>query len=900
MPKLPLEQDTCSIFGFDCREILDNAPVGIFITTPGGRYVMANQTLADMYGYDSPRALMESVTDIAGQIYVAPRDRDAFKHLVEQQDRITNFESTRMRRDGTVFWVSLNARAERDARGKVNRYLGFSTDITERKKLEQTLLQANQSLKQSSRMARVGGWELNLATGVLHYSPITREIHEVEPDYVPNLENALNFYKEGENRQKIIEVVSRCMESGDSYDVELQIVTAKGNDRWIRTMGEADFQNGRCVRIFGTIQDITGCKTAREQLQASEARNKALLNALPDMIFLFNRQGVFLDFHASHGSLLFDPADFLGRNAHEVLPAETADLVVFQINRIAAHGECDALGYEAEVNGEIRYFESRMVTCGADFLAIVRDLTDLTRSQETLRDISRQLGKITDNTTDLVALTDLEGNFKYLSKSHQLLGYDITSMIGENILDFVHPEDKPKIISSFEDFLAGRDGARKGELRYLCADGSHLWLETVGSFIHDDLGDLKEILFTSRDVTERKKYEKALLQRNAEFKAAERLARMGAWKYDSDSDVFTGSETAAEILGLRSGGSIPFDEVLSFIHEEDRSLMADIRGCAPPSTLSFDFDLRLDILGSKKWIRVVGARNDNSGDNAVLGMIMDITEKKVSEIQRDEQREQLIQASKMASLGTLVAGVAHEISNPNNLIVLNAPILERVWNESLPILEKHAHHKKDFELAGTPFSQMRDHVLELFSGIHEGSRRITRIVTELKDFARQSSLNMTEFVDINNVAESALALIRKTIHAHTDNFRIFLEPDLPLTLGDSQKLEQVMVNLLINACQALTDKTQAVALETFSVEEDKAVGFKVIDQGEGISPDMLDRILDPFYSTRHGVGGTGLGLSISSSIIQNHKGAMRFQSHPGQGTTVTVIIPSASPETFST
>ncbi|MFN2267205.1 MAG: ATP-binding protein, partial [Desulfonatronovibrio sp.] len=394
------------------------------------------------------------------------------------------------------------------------------------------------------------------------------------------------------------------------------------------------------------------------------------------------------------------------------------------------------------------------------------------------------------------------------------------------------------------------------------------------------------------DITRRKQIEQELIQSNMDLKMAEEVAGMGSWKYDPENDVFTGSDGFLRIMGNRNLKQICFKEFLKLVHIEDQTEVSRVWENVLNSYQSFDFDFRLAVNQRIKCLRMVGAAQTSLDGRSVsaMGMIMDISEKKALELKKKQQQEHLAQASKMAALGTLVAGVAHEINNPNNLIMLNTPILEKVWKDSLPVLEAHQCTDTEFRIAGLPFNVMKDYTARLFSGVKEGSTRISKIVSELKDFARQSPLDMSRYVDINEVAESALTLVQKTMSKFTDNFSLNLQSDPPLILGDFQKLEQIVVNLLINAGQALDNKSQAVSLKTFHDIEQKSVGFKVIDQGIGIPAENMKRIFDPFFSTKRETGGTGLGLAISSSIIQDHHGQMYIESTPGQGTEVTVML----------
>lgn len=275
---------------------------------------------------------------------------------------------------------------------------------------------------------------------------------------------------------------------------------------------------------------------------------------------------------------------------------------------------------------------------------------------------------------------------------------------------------------------------------------------------------------------------------------------------------------------------------------------------------------------------------DESGNlQGVIEYFQDITE-------HVRDKEKLMQASKMASLGTLVAGVAHEINNPNNFIMLNAPLLQDAWQDALPILEKYAVEHGDFKLAGLPFSRISGKIPKLYDGITGGSKRIKHIVNDLKDFARQSPINTGNDVDMNQVIVKTLQLTRKLINKYTDDFEVHYSDNLPLVRGDFQKLEQVIINLILNACQALPARNRKVRAGTSYSRDMRAVLVEITDEGEGINPEDLPRIIDPFFSTRKKTGGTGLGLAVTSSIVKDHGGVLEFLSAPGKGTRVRLYL----------
>lgn len=277
---------------------------------------------------------------------------------------------------------------------------------------------------------------------------------------------------------------------------------------------------------------------------------------------------------------------------------------------------------------------------------------------------------------------------------------------------------------------------------------------------------------------------------------------------------------------------------------------------------------------------------------SILSIIRDVTMYRQAEEQARLHQEQLIQADKMVSLGTLVSGVAHEINNPNNFVMLNIPMLQKAWASMQPILDDHFKNKGDFFVGDRlKYSKMRDSIPVLLSGILEGTKRIKNIVEQLKNFSRMETFESNKPVDINAVIKTAVNLISNLIKKSTNHFSVDYGKELPRLKGNFQRLEQVIINLIENSCQALTDESQAIYVSTQYDKEANIIMVKVKDEGIGMDTDTLSKILDPFFTTKRHSKGTGLGLSVSSNIIKNHDGFLNFESTPGKGTTATIILP---------
>ena len=267
----------------------------------------------------------------------------------------------------------------------------------------------------------------------------------------------------------------------------------------------------------------------------------------------------------------------------------------------------------------------------------------------------------------------------------------------------------------------------------------------------------------------------------------------------------------------------------------------------------------------------------------------------LAESQARLHREQLFQADKMATLGTLVSGVAHEINNPVTFIMLNAPILQQAWQAVLPILDDHNRDHGDFKVGRMDYSRLRQRIPLLLANISDGAERVKTIVGELKDFARQGPSEMVEQVEINPIVAKAVGLVGNLIKRRTHHFSAQYGPDIPRFKGNSQKIGQVVINLLVNACQALPDPERAIRLTTTYEASDGQAVIEVTDEGCGMSAEVLQRSRNPFFTTKRESGGTGLGLAIADRIVEDHGGSMRFTSTVNQGTTVRVCLPITGP-----
>lgn len=295
-----------------------------------------------------------------------------------------------------------------------------------------------------------------------------------------------------------------------------------------------------------------------------------------------------------------------------------------------------------------------------------------------------------------------------------------------------------------------------------------------------------------------------------------------------------------------------------------------------------------------RWFSISGEPlPDDSGNIAGYVHIMnDITGQRKAEEEMKKQHDQLLQADKMISLGILASGMAHEINNPNNTIMLNASVLQKAWNSIIPILNESSRERGDLVVGGMKYEKMKEKMPHLFSGILESSKKIQRIVNDLKYFSGKDLISLKNQVDMESVVKSAISLTGNMIQKSTRHFKAVYEKDLPNVMGNFQNLEQVIINLVQNACQALDNHWNGIFITVTYDRSKREIVLTVKDEGIGIPDKDLKYIAEPFFTTKRSSGGTGLGLYMSSKIISDHGGTIHFSSTPGEGTTVEVRLPA--------
>jgi len=508
-----------------------------------------------------------------------------------------------------------------------------------------------------------------------------------------------------------------------------------------------------------------------------------------------------------------------------------------------------------------------------------QDISEHKRTEGKLKEQAQLLKAVSDNMFDLVALTDLEGNFIFVGASHSILGYDIDSLIGRNVLEFVHPEDVQQVSVSFRDFLSTVDDNRKVEYRYRCADGRYLWFETVGRFVRDDNGDLKGIVFSTRDVTERRRIEQELKDSEERFRALHNASFGGIAIHDKGL-ILECNQGLSEITGYTYVELIGMD-MLSLISDGTRDKVV--------RNINAGYEKPYEAEGVRKDGEIyplrLEARNIRyKGKDVRVVEFRDITANKRAEKEKEHLEAQLIQSQKMESVGRLAGGVAHDFNNMLNVILGYTELALQNMEKDDPL-----------------YDDLRE--------ILDAARRSSDITRQLLAFARRQTI-APRAIDLNETVESMLKMLRRLIGEDID---LAWEPGPGLWLVnmDPAQVDQMLANLVVNARDAIAGVGKVV-IETENVVLDEHYcadrpGFvpgdyvllAVSDDGCGMDKRTINNLFEPFFTTKKVGEGTGLGLATVYGIVSQNSGFINVYSEPGQGAVFKIYLPRHAGETVT-
>ena len=812
-----------------------------------------------------------------------------------------------VRPDGSVVWVDSKGEVECDAEGKPVRLVGSFQDITERKAVEEALRESRSLLQIAGETARLGGWAVELPDYQVIWSDAVCAIHEMPLGSRLTAQEALAFFLPGW-QEKVGRLLRICAQEGIPFDEEMQMVTAKGRPIWVRVTGQAQHgADGRIHRVQGALQDITEHKLAAEEVERLADRLTTILESITDAFFTLDRSWNFIYLNSEAERLLARPREeLLGRSVWDEFPEAVGSAFYEQYHRALV--ENVTAEFEAYYPPLRAWFEVRAYPSDEGLAVYFRDVTERHQAEETLRQRLAELEALYTASASLRAAqvqeealpvlldatlaaldTDAGAIWLYDAERNELqaaarsgwfadLG-EFPLRPGEGIGGRVFATGCTHVSTEFwadpiarretrDDAPPGWGGACVPILAGEEAVGVIFVAVPPQRPLAPEQVRLLESLAELTGVTlHRLGLWQALREQARRVQGIMDAAPTGVLLLENDGCILLANPMAErELLVLARLDDSPAPgqrRARRLTHLGGRPL-SDLLAAAGQggATCEIEMDER---------IFEVMARPMLSGANLSQWVVVlnDVT------VERNRQRY-LHTQERLATVGQLAAGIAHDFNNILNVITLYAQFLANS-------------------------SSLSEQGKRQATTIYRQAEHAANLITQILDFSRRASLNLVE-LDMLLLIQRLKDLLERTLPEHV-SVELTHEKRAYIISGDPTRLQQVLMNLAINARDAMPLGGRLhFALSAFHLADGRSaplpdmtpghwLRLQVEDSGTGIAPEHMRRIYEPFFTTKEQGKGTGLGLAQVYGIVKQHQGAIDVWSQQGKGTIFTIYLP---------
>src|SRR5262245_30016315 len=528
---------------------------------------------------------------------------------------------------------------------------------------------------------------------------------------------------------------------------------------------------------------------------------------------------------------------------------------------------------EDRVIGVVALFARRPLSESIlDTLATVADIIaqgiERKRAEEALQTSERNLAAIINTIPTTAWTARPDGYCDFLNQ----VWLDYAGMTAEQAqgwgwAEAIHPDDRERLVEEWQSSLASGTPVDT-EARIQGFDSSYRWFLIRANPLRDEPGNILKWYGTCIDIEDRKQAEAHLEQAFTQLTDAQRLSQTGSFTWDLQADEHTWSSEIYRIFGFEPGIKVTMQMIQSAIHPEDTAAVEATIGRAAEGA---DFDLPFRIFtpsGELRHVHVVGRRVERIGDRPVfVGALQDVTESKTAEEALNRARSELAHMARVTTLSALTSSIAHEVNQPISAVTTSAGACLRWLNRDQPDVQR---------------------AREAAMRIEDDGRRAAEIISHLRSFYKKDVSPQRGMVSVNELVGEMLRLLSSEADRHSVVMRTELAADLPSVTADPVLLQQVLMNLMLNGMEAMSERGGELKISTR--REDGGAMVSVSDTGAGIPADKMEQIFKAFVTTK--TGGTGMGLAISRTIIESHGGRLWPTANPGGGATFKFTLPT--------
>lgn len=682
-----------------------------------------------------------------------------------------------------------------------------------------------------------------------------------------------------DDRPRLVEAWIDFTRSGRAGELEARLRRFDGEFRWFlfRFCPLAD-SSGKIAKWCGINTDIEDRVRAEQAQRALDQRAQLILDGLPAHVIFMTANGKLEG--ANQYSL-----NYFGKTlqelksqevGHSYHPDDRAEVLALWRRSVESGEPCSFEARSRRSDGVYRWLhtlgfplrdaEGRI----AVWYILSLDVTDRRASEERLRQANdylreaQRIGQTGSFTWDVLA-----DDHSWSDEVYRIFGVDADVRVNVALLQTViHPDDLPEVGRVIGDAAQGRNFDLV--FRIVGAGGALKYAHAVAHPIENRAGR-PLFLGSIQDITERKIAEDKLRISSAYLAEAQRVSSTGSFFWRVASGEIIWSDQVFHMFGYEPGSEMSLERIGARVHPEDTSMLKDMVERAARGEAELEYEHRVVMPdGAIKHLHLIARIRGEPGSVEYIGAVQDITERRRTAEALDDVRSQLARVARVTALGTLTASIAHEVNQPLSGIITNVNTCLRMLSAEPP------------NVAGAQETARR--------AVRDGNRA-AEIIKRLRAlFARRRLAR--EPVNLNEATQEVIALSWSDLQRRHVSMRSNLASDLPTVFGDRVQLQQVILNLLMNAAEAMSEVEVGSRHMSITTQREDAgqVSLAVRDAGSGFAPGSAERVFEAFYTTKD--DGTGIGLSISRSIIETHGGRLSVHPNDGPGVTFVFTLPS--------